>query len=129
MNKDTFKTSFSKNLVSWYKKNKRALPFRENKDPYRVWLSEIILQQTQMETGLKYYKIFISAFPDVNTLASSSQKKIGYYNIKYKYSADYYLFYRMIVKFKLIGTSTKKNEINVRNKVHDRRNKNRSFWI
>ena len=87
MNKDTFKTSFSKNLVSWYKKNKRALPFRENKDPYRVWLSEIILQQTQMETGLKYYKIFISAFPDVNTLASSSQKKIyslwqglGYYN-------------------------------------------------
>ena len=44
-------------------------------------------------------------------IKSSSQKKIGYYNIKYKYSADYDLFYRMIVKFKLIGTSTKKNEI------------------
>jgi len=44
-------------------------------------------------------------------IKSSSQKKIGYYNIKYKYSADYDLFYRMIVKFKLIGTSTEKNEI------------------
>ena len=44
-------------------------------------------------------------------IKSSSQKKIGYYNIKYIYSADYDLFYRMIVKFKLIGTSTKKNEI------------------
>ena len=44
-------------------------------------------------------------------IKSSSQKKIGYYNIKYKYSADYDLFYRMIVKLKMIGTSTKKNEI------------------
>ena len=56
MNKDTLKTSFAKRLIKWYKKEKRDLPFRENKDPYRVWLSEIILQQTQMETGIKYYE-------------------------------------------------------------------------
>ena len=87
MNKDTFKTSFAKTLVFWYKKNKRMLPFRESKDPYRVWLSEIILQQTKMETGLKYYKKFITVFPEINSLAKASQKKIytlwqglGYYN-------------------------------------------------
>lgn len=87
MNKDTLKTSFAKRLIKWYKKEKRALPFRENKDPYRVWLSEIILQQTQMETGIKYYNIFIKSFPNIKSLANSSEKKVyslwqglGYYN-------------------------------------------------
>ncbi|MFL2996501.1 MAG: A/G-specific adenine glycosylase, partial [Cytophagales bacterium] len=87
MNKDTLKTSFAKRLIKWYKKEKRDLPFRENKDPYRVWLSEIILQQTQMETGIKYYKIFIKNFPNIKSLANSSEKKVyslwqglGYYN-------------------------------------------------
>ena len=87
MNKDTLKTSFAKRLIKWYKKEKRALPFRENKDPYRVWLSEVILQQTQMETGIKYYNIFIKNFPNIKSLANSSEKKVyslwqglGYYN-------------------------------------------------
>ncbi|MDG2342217.1 MAG: A/G-specific adenine glycosylase [Cytophagales bacterium] len=87
MNKDTLKTSFAKRLIKWYKKEKRALPFRENKDPYRVWLSEIILQQTQMEIGIKYYNTFIKSFSNIKSLANSSEKKVyslwqglGYYN-------------------------------------------------
>tara|TARA_B110000438_G_scaffold27292_1_gene26077 strand:- start:22151 stop:23224 length:1074 start_codon:yes stop_codon:yes gene_type:complete len=79
--------SFSNQLVSWYQKEKRNLPFRKTKDPYRVWLSEIILQQTQMKTGLKYYNVFIKYFPKIEILASASEEKIyslwkglGYYN-------------------------------------------------
>ena len=53
--------TFSSKLTSWYKKEKRKLPFRNTKDPYKIWLSEIILQQTQMITGLVYYKNFIVA--------------------------------------------------------------------
>ena len=48
-----YELSFSNQLINWYKKEKRNLPFRKTKDPYSVWLSEIILQQTQMKTGLK----------------------------------------------------------------------------
>jgi A/G-specific adenine glycosylase len=87
MNKDTLKTSFAKRLIKWYQKEQRALPFRESKDPYRVWLSEVILQQTQMGTGIKYYNLFIKNFPNIKSLAKSSEKKIyslwqglGYYN-------------------------------------------------
>ena len=60
MNKNSLRSSFSKSLMLWFKKEKRKLPFRKTKDPYKVWLSEIILQQTQMETGIKYYKKFIA---------------------------------------------------------------------
>ena len=66
MNKNSLRSSFSKSLMLWFKKEKRKLPFRKTKDPYKVWLSEIILQQTQMETGIKYYKKFIANFPNIN---------------------------------------------------------------
>jgi A/G-specific adenine glycosylase len=46
---------FSKKVVRWFEKNKRDLPWRETKDPYRIWLSEIILQQTRVNQGLPYY--------------------------------------------------------------------------
>jgi A/G-specific adenine glycosylase len=46
---------FSKKVVQWFEKNKRDLPWRETKDPYRIWLSEIILQQTRVSQGLPYY--------------------------------------------------------------------------
>ena len=79
--------TFSSKLTDWYKKEKRMLPFRNTKDPYKIWLSEIILQQTQMITGLVYYKNFIIKFPTIQSLASSSENKIystwkglGYYN-------------------------------------------------
>ena len=74
-------------IVSWYKVNKRNLPWRQSKDPYKIWVSEIILQQTQIKNGLKYYNTFLKLFPDVKRLANSSEESVlkswqglGYYN-------------------------------------------------
>ena len=79
--------TFSSKLTGWYKKEKRMLAFRKTKDPYKIWVSEIILQQTQMITGLIYYKNFIKKFPTIQSLASASEntiystwKGLGYYN-------------------------------------------------
>ena len=54
--------SFENQLVKWYLNNKRELPWRENIDPYRVWISEIILQQTRVVQGEKYFNNFIKSF-------------------------------------------------------------------
>ncbi len=77
---------FSKIVVEWYKINKRELPWRETKDPYFIWLSEVILQQTRVNQGLPYYKKFIEAFPTVIDLAKAPEQKVlrhwqglGYY--------------------------------------------------
>lgn len=77
---------FSKIVVEWYKINKRELPWRDTKDPYFIWLSEVILQQTRVNQGLPYYKKFIEAFPTVIDLAKASEQKVlrlwqglGYY--------------------------------------------------
>ena len=78
---------FASRLLTWNKiHNKREMPWKGEKDPYKIWLSEIILQQTRVEQGLKYYSRFIAAFPDVNTLANAEENKIyklweglGYY--------------------------------------------------
>ena len=51
--------SFNSNLTNWFDKNKRELPWRKSKDPYKIWLSEIILQQTQVKQGLPYYNKFL----------------------------------------------------------------------
>ncbi|MFO8054752.1 MAG: A/G-specific adenine glycosylase [Bacteroidales bacterium] len=79
--------SLTKNLISWYTANKRNLPWRRSKDPFTIWLSEIILQQTRVEQGLKYYHRFTSEFRNVNALANASEEKIlrmwqglGYYS-------------------------------------------------
>ena len=73
--------------LKWFKINKRDLPFRKDKDPYKVWLAEIILQQTQMDTGIRYYKRFIKTFPNIIKLSEASEenvysmwKGLGYYN-------------------------------------------------
>jgi A/G-specific adenine glycosylase len=58
-------------LIDWYEHNKRDLPWRHTKDPYGIWVSEIILQQTRVNQGLSYYKSFIESFPDIFTLASA----------------------------------------------------------
>ncbi|NND62803.1 MAG: A/G-specific adenine glycosylase [Flavobacteriaceae bacterium] len=80
-------TFFTKNLITWYLQNKRELPWRRTKDPYKVWLSEIILQQTRVAQGLPYYEKFISAFPEVRDLAEASEEEVlklwqglGYYS-------------------------------------------------
>jgi len=77
---------FSDKVVKWYEHNKRDLPWRETRDPYNIWLSEIILQQTRVNQGLPYYLKFIEKFPDVKALAASSEQEVlrlwqglGYY--------------------------------------------------
>lgn len=78
---------FSKIITLWYSNNKRDLPWRQTRDPYYIWLSEIILQQTQVKQGLPYYEAFKSEFPNVDTLAHAEEDKVlklwqglGYYS-------------------------------------------------
>ncbi len=81
------KTFFSKKIISWYEENKRDLPWRQTRDPYKIWISEIILQQTRVAQGLPYYQKFIEQFPDVFSLARAKEDKVlrlwqglGYYS-------------------------------------------------
>lgn len=74
-------------LLLWYQKNKRALPWRENPTPYRVWVSEIMLQQTRVEAAKEYYLRFVGCLPDVKALAGCEEEKLlklweglGYYS-------------------------------------------------
>lgn len=84
---DAGKTAaFRRRLQSWYETQKRPLPWRSDPTPYRVWISEIMLQQTQTETVLRYYDRFLRRFPDVNALARASEGELlrfwaglGYY--------------------------------------------------
>ncbi len=83
----SFINSFSKNLISWYNLNKRELPWRNTNDPYKIWLSEIILQQTKIVQGLPYYIRFVNKYPNIKKLALSSEKEViklweglGYYS-------------------------------------------------
>lgn len=77
----------AKPLVEWFRKNKRDLPWRERMDAYRVWISEIMLQQTRVEAVKPYYERFLKALPDVRALAGVSEDRLlklweglGYYN-------------------------------------------------
>lgn len=77
----------SKSLIFWYNKNKRDLPWRNTKDPYIIWLSEIILQQTKVEQGLPYFNHFVEKYPTVKHLATASEDEVmrswqglGYYS-------------------------------------------------
>jgi A/G-specific adenine glycosylase len=79
--------NFQKNLLCWYRKHKRDLPWRNDPTPYRVWISEIMLQQTQVKTVLLYYDRFLKQFPDIETLARASERRVldlwsglGYYS-------------------------------------------------
>jgi A/G-specific adenine glycosylase len=78
---------FHKILTLWYQQNKRDLPWRVNNDPYYVWVSEIILQQTRVDQGTAYFLRFIERFPDVRSLASADENEVlkawqglGYYS-------------------------------------------------
>ena len=79
--------SFSNKLLYWYKFNKRDLPWRNTRNPYFIWISEIILQQTRVNQGYQYYLRFIERFPDVKTLADAQEEDVlklwqglGYYS-------------------------------------------------
>ena len=77
---------FSLKIVKWYLENKRSLPWRDSRDPYKIWLSEIILQQTRVAQGLPYYRRFLEHYPDVQSLANAPAQDVlrlwqglGYY--------------------------------------------------
>ncbi len=79
--------NFTDIVISWYQKNKRDLPWRHTSDPYLIWLSEIILQQTRVEQGLPYYLKFAARFPNVSAFAAAPEEEIlhmwqglGYYS-------------------------------------------------
>jgi A/G-specific adenine glycosylase len=78
--------SFRRNLLEWYGRHARDLPWRETRDPYRIWISEIMLQQTRVAAVIPYYTRFLDRFPDVASLARASEEDLltawsglGYY--------------------------------------------------
>lgn len=81
-----WRQSFRRKLLAWFKRNRRDLPWRQSKDAYRVWLSEIMLQQTQVATVIPYYERFLARFPQVTALAAADETEVlrlweglGYY--------------------------------------------------
>lgn len=79
--------TFSQNILTWYAHNKRTMPWRSTRDPYKIWLSEIILQQTRVAQGTPYYIKFVENFPTVYDLANASEEQVlklwqglGYYS-------------------------------------------------
>src|SRR5262249_25073637 len=80
-------SSFRKSLLAWFRQFQRDLPWRKTKDPYRIWLSEIMLQQTRVAAVIPYYERFLDRFPDVQTLAKAQEEEVlrlwsglGYYS-------------------------------------------------
>ena len=113
-----------KPLLLWYDKNKRILPWREEPTPYRVWVSEIMLQQTRVEAAKPYFERFMRALPDIAALAAATEEDLlklweglGYYNrvrnlqeaarqIQQDYSGEMPDTYEELLKLKGIGSYT-----------------------
>jgi A/G-specific adenine glycosylase len=79
-------SGFCKRLLAWYRRHRRALPWRETRDPYRIWVSEIMLQQTRVSAVIPYYQRFLERFPTVKALAAAPEQELlecwsglGYY--------------------------------------------------
>ena len=116
--------TFSEVLRNWYYRNKRDLPWRNTKDPYKIWLSEVILQQTRVVQGLPYYNKFVEKYPTVIHLADADQKDVlrlwqglGYYSrarnmhqtakiVKDEWQGKFPDTYAGLVKLKGIGPYT-----------------------
>ncbi len=114
----------SEELINWYQHHKRDLPWRKSKDPYKIWLSEIILQQTRVEQGLPYYYHFIEKYPTIEALANASEEQVlkswqglGYYsrarNLQFtakeivsNLNANFPNTYNELIKLKGIGEYT-----------------------
>ena len=115
---------FSKQLIDWYLHNKRNLPWRETTNPYSIWLSEIILQQTRVDQGMSYYFKFIENFPTVFDLAAASEEQVlklwqglGYYSrarnlhfsakfIVDEFKGEFPSTYKDLLKLKGVGDYT-----------------------
>ena len=79
--------SFREKLLAWYDAHKRDLPWRRTQDPYKIWISEIMLQQTRVDTVIPYYERFLDWFPTIEDLANAQEEKLlkaweglGYYS-------------------------------------------------
>ena len=117
-------SSFNSTLIAWYQQQQRDLPWRRTRDPYRIWLSEVILQQTRVDQGLSYYHSFCENFPEVSDLARAGEQQVlrlwqglGYYSrarnllrcarsIMEKYSGRFPEGYSELVKLPGIGDYT-----------------------
>ncbi|MDG1332268.1 MAG: A/G-specific adenine glycosylase [Crocinitomicaceae bacterium] len=117
-------TDFHLLIADWYRLNHRILPWRETTNPYFIWLSEIIMQQTRIEQGTNYYLKFIAAYPTIQDLAKASEQDVlnnwqglGYYSRarNLHFSAKYVVDeldgkfpkkYKEIIKLKGVGTYT-----------------------
>lgn len=115
---------FSRTLLQWYGRHKRSLPWRDTTNPYFIWLSEIILQQTRVAQGLPYYERFVAAYPTVHDLAAAPQDEVlrlwqglGYYSrarnmhhtaqlIVEKYEGKFPDTYEELIKLKGVGSYT-----------------------
>jgi len=123
MSKNT-NNRFSSSIISWYEIHKRDLPWRDTTDPYIIWLSEIILQQTRVEQGYSYFMKFVQRFPIVKDLANADEDEVlklwqglGYYSrarnlhatakiITTKYSGIFPPVYKDILALKGVGEYT-----------------------
>lgn len=84
---DLYKKQVSNALVTWFKEEKRDLPWRKTKDPYKIWVSEVMLQQTKVDTVIPYYERFIEKYPSIESLATANEEELlkeweglGYYS-------------------------------------------------
>ncbi|MBW6491096.1 MAG: A/G-specific adenine glycosylase [Lentimicrobium sp.] len=115
---------FNQKITDWYQVSKRDLPWRNTRNPYYIWISEIILQQTRVSQGLDYYYRFTETFPEVETLAKATEnqvlavwKGLGYYSrarnmhhtarmVVEKYNGIFPSSYNELIKLKGIGEYT-----------------------
>ena len=79
-------STFKKNLIKWFNENQREMPWRETSNPYYIWLSEVMLQQTQVKTVIDYYHKFISRFPTIEDLSQANEDEV----LKYWEGLGYY---------------------------------------
>jgi A/G-specific adenine glycosylase len=96
----TSPAALRRRLLTWFDRNKRALPWRENRDVFRIWVSEVMLQQTQVVTAVPYFNRFLDAFPNLHTLAQADEQDVlrqweglGYY----RRARDLYRSARLLV--------------------------------
>ena len=111
-------------IIAWFKQQGRDLPWRQTRDPYKIWLSEVILQQTRVQQGMAYYHRFVDRFPSVRALADASEEEVlslwqglGYYSrgrnllttarfIATAYQGNFPSNYQELLKLKGIGPYT-----------------------
>ncbi|MGV3630722.1 MAG: A/G-specific adenine glycosylase [Bacteroidota bacterium] len=111
-------------IIDWYRRNKRSLPWRDTKNPYFIWLSEIILQQTRVDQGMAYYRKFAANYPTISDLADADEQKVlndwqglGYYSrarnlhhaakmLQSSYNGRFPEEYKQILELKGVGEYT-----------------------